>query len=147
MGKLAFIVFKKYHPAQLATVQAHGAEFNGSKLDVSISENKNMLSRLVKFQQAPFGGWVDMNGRGGWRGARGRGSYRGRGVFSKGKGRGTDGRAETGGGWSGGSGGDWNRGGWGRAPRGGWGGRGRGGINSRVNGTKGLSDNKRREPY
>jgi len=168
---MAFIVFKKYHPAQLATEQAHGAEFNGSKLDVSISENKNMLSRLEKFQQAPFGGWVDMNGRGGWLGARGRDSYGGRGAFIKGRDRGTDGRAVTAGGWSrwakavgwgrggrskgyggkggwiGGRGGDWAQGGWGRASRGVWGGRGRGGINSRVNGTNRLSDNKRREPY
>merc|ERR1719233_1757455 len=97
---MAFVVFKKYHPAQLATEQAHGAEFNGSKLDVSISENKNLLSRLDKFQQAPLDGWVDFNGHGGSKGARGRGSYRGRGAFSKTRGRGTDRRAATTGGWS-----------------------------------------------
>jgi len=166
--KMAFIVFKKYHPAQLATEQAHGAEFNGSKLDVSISENKNMLSRLEKFQQAPLGGWMDMNGRGGWIGGRGRGGYGGRGAMSRGRGKGGWGAAALGwsnwakavgwgkggwgkgyggrGGWIGHRGGEMGRGGWGRG-RGGWGSRGRGGINSRGIGANRLSDRRRREPY
>lgn len=113
--KIAFIIYKKYHPALTACEQANGAEMMGSVLEVSISENKNLKKRLEKFQMQHamgMGPWGYGPPPGVWGDGPPPGRY---GGWNQG---GPWGPPRGGGGWGGGS--------WGGRGRGSWGGRGGG---------------------